>query len=296
MKLSHKSARILLNKAQDGDLSSNDQIGLESHLKICAECQKYADALAAFDTHLGKNLSSLWPVSPASFNELTRMTAVVSQDQRSFQRRQSLWQGVQMAFKLSFAIITFVSLFFFFRSQNQPVESTAVTSVPTVNDASAGGDSPSPYIVVHYDFVISGGLGSAQFTHPVCDGVAYTPQTDALLQKLAEGQGPPECELVASNTLLFLPGETREVLLVFRNYQPEAVNFSFTPVAELGDGQPFASALCGDGRPFPSGRPNCQQYQVSGNGVWAKFFTVTAPESIPPDTNFNISINVKNSN
>ena len=159
----------------------------------------------------------------------------------------------------------------------------AETAVSAANSQEI--DAPTPYINAHFDFVISGGMGSAQF----CDGVAFTSPTDALLQELADGQLLPECERTASNTLLFQPGETREALLIFRNDQPEAIRFSFVPAADLGDGQPFADALCGDGR------ANCRQYQVSGNGVWAKFFTITAPETLAPGTDLNISVHIKSS-
>lgn len=270
MRTSHKNSRVLLNMAQDGDLSSKAQIVLETHLMGCDECRAYAGELAQLETALTQKLPAVWSVSPVSQAKLAQTMAAVSADQRRFQRWQPIWQRARMAFKLSLAAISFVSLFFYFRPVSKPADKA---------------------VAVRFDFVISGGMGSAQF----CDGVPHTLQTDALLPELADGQMLPECEQTASNTLLFQPGETREALLIFRNDQPEAIQFSFVPAADLGDGQPFADALCGNGDPLPNGRPNCRQYQVSGNGVWAKFFAITAPETLAPGADLNISIHIKSS-
>ncbi len=286
MKMSHKSARVLLNMAQDGDLSSTAQILLETHLMGCDECQAYADELAQLEAKLAQKLPAIWAALPVSPAKLAHTMAVVNADRRRCQRWQPIWQRARMAFKLSLAAISFVWLFFYFRPLSKPAEETTETAVPAANSQEI--DAPIPSISAHFDFVVSDGVGSAQF----CDDAAYTPQTDALWQK---GQPLPECELAAGNTLLFQPGETRAALLIFRNDQPEAIQFSFVPAADLGDGQPFADALCGNGVPFPSGRPNCRQYQVSGNGVWAKNFTITAPETLAPGTNLNISVHIKSS-
>ena len=58
--LNHSEARLLIEQAADGLLTSDEQRALESHLKGCADCRAYAAEFAALEASLGATLLERW--------------------------------------------------------------------------------------------------------------------------------------------------------------------------------------------------------------------------------------------
>jgi hypothetical protein len=125
--------------------------------------------------------------------------------------------------------------------------------------------------------------------HPACDGVAYIPQPETLASTNAGGK-TNYCELITSNTLLLKPGEERQILLVYRNTQDDDVTLTFTPQSINEWERPFVQAICH--QEDIQTRQTCASYEVHGEGVWARYINVKAPEAAPLGSSIVVQFNL----
>ena len=274
MSISHRQAKLYSDMALDGTLSAAKQARLAEHLANCAECRAYAQRWQQFDDVLARSLAGLGDAPPASPQQVANTLAAVAT------RRQwwRVWRHFQMSGRVvlngAMLVVLIVAAFWLLRPPETAVELPTLTSEPQATAVPVGVTSLiSDYVVVHFDF---GGSDGLEIVHPACDGMAALPQPEALSQAMDSGE-VPYCELISSNTLLFQPGESRQVLLVFRNNNDNEVELSFTPETITELNRPFIQGVCRRDR--VRSNESCASSTVGGGSVWASYIELTAPET-----------------
>ena len=293
MAISHRQAKLYIDMALDSALSAAMQARLDEHLVSCADCQAYAQEWMQFDDVLARSLAGLGAAPPASPQKVADTLTVIA----ARQQRWRFWQPFQMSGRavmngvMLLALI--VATFWFLRPPETAVDSPTLTpqivetAVPDkVADTIAA--FTSDYVVVHFDF--GGSSDGLELVHPACDGMAALPQPDALAQAAASGE-TPYCELITSNTLLFKPGESRQILLVYRSSNENEVDLSFTPYAVTDLNRLFVQGICHQDK-VTVNEP-CTRTTIGGGGVWARYVDLTAPETAVLGTSIVVSIDIR---
>ncbi len=296
MTLSHRKAKLYLEMALDRPLSEAMQASLDTHLVGCAECRAYDEQLARFDDLLARSLSDLGDAPPASAQTLAQ-TAVLAQSSR---RRYQAWQPFRTGWQLATSGVMLVVLigvaFWFLRPPETAVDEISQTPEPQVTADPERTAEPSEaitaltsdYVVVHFAF--AGAVEGLELYHPACDGMAYIPQPEMLASAAAEGE-TNYCELIASNTLLLKPGESRQLLLVYRNSQEDDAILTFEPQSVNVWERPFIQAICN--QDDVRANQDCANHDVHGEGVWARYITVQTPETAQLGSSIVVRFNVR---
>jgi hypothetical protein len=275
MAISHRQAKQYSDMALDGTLSAAKQARLDEHLADCAECRAYAQEWGRFDDVLTRSLAGLSDTPLASPQKVAdTLTAIAARRQR-----WRMWQPFQMSARVvlngAMLLVLIAAVFWFLRPPETAVDSPTLTSEPQATAVPVGITSlTSDYVVVHFDF--GGSSDGLELVHPTCDGMAAMPQPEALSQAAGSGE-TPYCELISSNTLLFQPGESRQVLLVFRNNNENEVELTFTPETITEMNRPFFQGICRRDR--VRNNESCVSATVGGGSVWASYVELTAPET-----------------
>jgi hypothetical protein len=289
MAISHRQAKLYIDKALDGTLSAAMQVRLDEHLAHCTDCRDYAREWTQFDDELTRSLSGLGAAPPASPQKVAETLTMVA----ARRQRWRLWQPFQASGRIVMNGVMILALiaaaFWFLRPPETAVTPSHLTPAPV---GTAVPDNTitaltSDYVVVHFDF---GGSGGVDLVHPACDGMASLPPADALAQVTASGE-TPYCELITSNTLLFKPGESRQVLLVYRSSNENEVELSFTPQVITDLNRPFVRGICH--QDMVTANQTCITAIVGGGSVWARYIDVAAPETAVLGTSIVVSINVR---
>lgn len=284
MALSHNQAEQYIEKALDGTLSVSKQERLDEHLANCSACRTYAQAWARFDGMLARSLAGLGTAPPASGQKLAETAAIVE----AYQRRARFWQpfrfGGRLALNAALLVAVIAAAFIFLRPPETAVNDLPQTPEPN-NQITA---LTSDYVVVHFDFGSS--AEDMELVHPACDGMAHMPDADQLA-KVTSGGETPHCELIASNTLLFKPGESRQILFIHRNSRDNEINLSLTPRGITNWERPFAQAIC-DADNVSNGQI-CAEYNLAGGAVWARFIELRAPETAQLGSSIVIQFDVR---
>jgi hypothetical protein len=293
MVISHRQAKLYIDMALDGTLSPAIQARLDDHLATCADCRAYAQKWMQFDDVLARSLVSLGTVPPASPQKVSKTLAVIA----ARRQRWRFWQPFQMSGRVVMngvaLLALIVAVFWFLRPPETAVDSPTLTpqivetAVPaTVADTITA--LTSDYVVVHFDF--GGSSDGLELVHPACDGMATLPQPDALAQVAASGE-TPYCELITSNTLLFKPGESRQILLVYRSSNENEIALSLTPETVTDLNYPFIQGICHQDQ-VTANEP-CTQTTVNGRAVWARYIDLTAPETAVVGSSIVVPINIR---
>jgi hypothetical protein len=284
MALSHNIAKQYIEKALDGRLSSSGQERLDEHLADCPTCRTHAQQWTQFDVLLARSLAGLGAAPPASGQRLTETVTMVE----AYLRRDRIWQpfrfGGRLALNAALLVALIAAAFIFLRPPETAVNDLPQTPEP--NDQITA--LTSDYVVVHFDFV--GSADEIEMVHPACDGMAHMPDADQLAELTAGGE-TPHCELIASNTLLFKPGEARQILLIYRNGRDNEINLSLTPRGITDWERPFAQAIC-DADNVNNGQI-CADYNLAAGAVWARFVELRASEMAQLGSSIVIQFDVR---
>jgi hypothetical protein len=275
MTISHRQAQKYSNMALDGTLSAAKQARLEEHLADCAECRAYAQEWGQFDDVMTRSLAGLGDAPPASPQKVAdTLTAIAVRRQR-----WRMWHPFQVSGRVvlnaAMLLVLIAAAFWFLRPPETAVDSPTLSPEPQATAVPVGITSLiSDYVVVHFDF--GGSSDGLELVHPTCDGMSAMPQPEALSQAVGSGE-TPYCELINSNTLLFQPGETRQVLLIFRNNNENEIDLTFTPETITDMNRPFIQGICRRDR--VRNNETCASSTVGGGGVWASYVDLTAPDT-----------------
>jgi hypothetical protein len=290
MTLSHRQAQEFIDRQLDGPLTPGVQQALSKHLEACADCYDYAREAIQLDAKLVETLPALWPARQASTATLAATLGRIEEAQGKRLRRRFPTQALTTVFGL-LLILLFSSLFLeHLASTDQPVEEAAFNDTfPGIDEASAG--------LVNVHFELDGrelpGEGIDLY-YPLCDGIEYYPPAGSLAQKLELGEPLPDCKLQPSRTILLAPGESRDVLLVYRNPANVPVTFRIVPTSRTELAVPFSTQLCGArsaGDDLAS--TNCAVRSAPAWGIWAEFITFEAPVTAEPGAHVTITARVQ---
>lgn len=289
MAISHRQAKLYIDMALDDKLSPAMQARLDDHLATCADCRDYAQEWMQFDNVLTRSLAGVGAAPPASPQKVGQTLAVIA----ARRQRWRFWQPFQMSGRLvmngTVLLALIVAVFWFLRPPETAVDSPTVTPQmieTAVPDTIAA--FTSDYIVVHFDF--GGSSDGLELVHPACDGMASLPQPNVLAQAAASGE-TPYCELITSSTLLFKPGESRQILLVYRSSHENEIALSLTPQTVTDLNRPFVRGICH--QDTVAANEPCTQTTVNGGAVWARYVDLTAPETAVPGGSIVVSINIR---
>lgn len=287
MAISHRQAKLYIDMALDNALSAAMQARLDEHLANCAGCRAYAQEWMQFDDKLSRSLAGLGDAPPAPPHKVAAvLTAVAVRRQR-----WRFWQPFQMSGRLVLNGVMLVALIFAVFWLLRPPETAVDSPTPVTSTITPAADTvtslTSDYVVIHFAF--TGSVEGLQLYHPACDGVAYIPQPETLASTTAGGK-TNYCELITSNTLLLKPGEARQILLVYRNTQDDDVTLTFTPQSINEWERPFVQAICK--QKDIQARQTCASYEVRGEGVWARYIDVKAPEAAPLGSSIVVQFNL----
>ena len=286
MYLTHSQAERYLEQLLDGPLPAAERKSLDAHLRICATCRAYAEQSAQFHAQLSQSLPTLWPRRQASRAQLAQTISRVEAQQG--RRRRWFASAAHSLLRLVLLLAIATAAFWYFERQGAAPEDAAFSD-PDIPSA----EMADQVVAVRFDLDFNGlPGGEIEFYVPVCDGVEYVPSASALFHKLNLGQPLPECDLQPTDTILLAPGDTHELLLVYRNPSASAVRFSFEPTSHTNFSQPFLQALCNDAA-AATPATSCATYEAPPRGIWAKFLAVKASPATPPGAHVHVTARVQ---
>ncbi len=288
MALSHRQAKLYIEMTLDGTLPEAVRTRLDEHLMGCADCRAYAQEWMAFDDVLAQSLSGLGAALPASPQKIVETLSVVA----ARRQRWRFWQPFQVSGRVLLNGVMILALvvaaFWFLRPPETAVDTPTIT--PQIAETAVTytiASLTSDYVVVHFDF---GGSDGLELVHPACDGMAVMPQPDALAQVATSGE-TSYCELITSSTLLLKPGESRQVLLVYRSSNENEIELSLMPQSITDLNRPFVQGICR--RAIVTAGEPCITANVGGGSVWASYVELTAPETAVLGSSIVVPIDIR---